>query len=176
MSFTEHLRKTPALNRYLVIFGILFFVSQGLLIWVLDDVAPQLLAIQTTFTESSFHAIVDKWESDEINKFRMHFHLDIVHPIWYALFFAAALAKLFNLNNITNRYNGFIWLPIIAGFCDFAENSMHAPFASNLANISQPYIILAAAFATTKWIFVGCFTVGIVLLLCRYYALRKRSR
>jgi len=168
------LRQSSSLNGLIVLFGTLFVLSQATIIWHLGPIRHDLLALQTTFCQAGFTAIVDEWGAAEVECFRRHFHFDIVHPIWYALFSAAVLAKLFNLNGVPKRYDTFIWTPLLAGFFDFAENSIHAPFAGQIHSMPQPYIALAAFFATVKWILVLLFFFAIVALYVRYVFRRKR--
>jgi len=108
MAFPHYLRETPLLNRYLVVFGALFVLSQALIIWLLGDVGLQLLALQTTFTKAGFTSIVSAWGPAEFEKLRVHYRFDSLHPLWYALFLAALLARLFNATNIPKQYNIFI--------------------------------------------------------------------
>ena len=138
-------------------------------------VGLQLLALQTTFTQAGFASIVSTWGPAEFAKLRAHFRVDMLHPIWYALFLAALLAKLFNVNNFSKRYNVFIWTPIIAGLCDFVENAIHAPFVFKVYSMPQPYIFLGAFFATVKWCLAGGSTIGALVLFGRHY-LEKLSK
>jgi len=176
MGFPHYLRETPLLNRYLLVFGSLFVLSQAIIIGLLGDVGLQLLALQTTFTKAGFTSIVSTWGPAEFEKLRVHFRIDMLHPIWYALFLAALLAKLFNVNNFSKRYNVFIWTPVIAGLCDFTENAIHAPFVYNFYNMHQPYIFLGALFATVKWFLAVSSTIAILALCGRYYLQRHSKR
>jgi hypothetical protein len=175
MNVPGYLRQTSSLNGLLLLFGTLFVLSQATIVWILGPVRHDLLALQTTFSQAGFTATVGQWGPAEVECFRKHFHFDIVHPVWYALFFAAVLAKLFNLQDIPKRYDIFIWMPLAAGFCDFAENSIHAPFAGQIGSMPQPYIALAASFATAKWSLVFLFCLAIVVLLVRRFFLSRTS-
>jgi len=175
MAFPHYLRETPLLNRYLVVFGALFVLSQALIIWLLGDVGLQLLALQTTFTKAGFTSIVSAWGPEEFEKLKVHYRFDMLHPIWHALFLASLLAKLFNATNIPEQYNVFIWTPVIAGLCDFAENAIHAPFVYNVYSMLQPYIFLGAFFATVKW-FLAVGTTIACLVLCGRCCFEKPSQ
>ncbi len=169
------LRQSTSLTGVIVLFGTLFVLSQATIVWTLGPIQHDLLALQTTFSQAGFAAITDEWGPEEVECFRRHFHFDIVHPIWYALFSAAVLARLFNLNGVPKRYDTFIWTPLLAGFFDFAENSIHAPFAGQIHSMPQPYIALAAFFATVKWILVLLFFLAIVVLYVRCAFRRNTS-
>ena len=175
MGFPNHLRETPSLNRYLLVFGSLFLLSQALIVWLLGEVGLQLLALQTTFTKAGFTSLVNEWGLAEYEKLRMHYRLDMLHPIWYALFLAALLAKLFNANNASKRYDTFIWTPVIAGCCDFAENAIHAAFVYHVYSMPQPWIFLGGLFATAKW-FLAVGATAAILALCGRYCLESASQ
>ena len=100
--------------------------------------------------------------------------IDMLHPVWYALFLSAALSKLFNVNSISKEYNISIWTPIIAGFCDFAENAIHAPFIYGVYSMSQPWIFMGASFATVKWVLAAGATT-VCFGLCGSYLLSRVS-
>jgi hypothetical protein len=157
MSLADFLRECkPAATWALVA---IFLASQLSIFLILGrKVGKDLLKLQLSFTKRAFGDIVNAWSEDERARFRRHFLLDIVHPIWYSILLALLMANTMP----KNRFEYMVWLPILAGLCDMVENSIHAPMAAQFDKLGQPGIAIAALFATLKWVLV---LVTIVLLV-----------
>lgn len=145
----------------------IYVVSQTTIGMLLGNkLGAELVPMQLSFTRDRFNAIVSTWAPEHLEQFRHHFYLDFIHPAWYGLMLAWALAKV-----VPNIRKQLIWIPIIAGLCDLGENSIHASalFGGTFKDLDQPWIWMSSTFALTKW----CLVLVSVVLIVTYFVRRR---
>lgn len=122
-------------------------------------VGSQLVPMQLAFTKARFDSVVSGWTDVNLLQLQHHFYLDFVHPLWYGLMLAWALAK-----TLPASRHALVWIPVIAALCDVCENTLHAVplFQGTFRELDQPYIAIGSAFAATKWMLA---VVSIVLIV-----------
>jgi len=144
-------------TRMVVISGIVYFISQAYIASILHDLNPLLFVkAQTTFSKEVYLELLSAWQAAGLmpNYFK-HFYLDFFHPVFYAVFLSALMAKAMNLNGASSGYNRLLLLPFIAGAMDLVENCFHLSFISNADSITQTKIIISALAANIKWALAG---------------------
>lgn len=163
MSF-DALRKKLCSTRFLVVSAVLFVASQASIGAILRDVGPaRVLRAQTTFSKETFLAIVGEWQREGVMpQYYRHFIPDFVHPVWYALLFAALLARGLDRQGLPERWNAVLLLPFVAGAFDLVENCLHLLFLSDLGAVTQPLIALSALASNLKWALLA---VSLVVVL-----------
>ena len=131
-------------------------------------VGSELIQMQLAFTKPRFDAIVSGWTDTNLQQFQHHYYLDFIHPVWYGLMLAWALAK-----TLPASHKSLVWMPIVAGVCDICENTLHAipSFQGTFRELDQPYIAISSGFAATKWS-LAVLSIGFVVT----YFLRGRRR
>lgn len=155
----------------IVIFGVLFVISQTIIGIIIHDLNPLLfIQAQTTFSKDVFVDLLAQWQQAGLmSNYAHHFYPDFLHPVWYAVFLCALMAKAMNLNQISPKFNFLLLAPVVAGLLDLVENIFHVLFISDNAAITQPRIFASALSANLKW---GL--AGISILIIGFLFLRHR--
>ena len=159
----------------IIIFGVLYLISQTIIGIIIHDLNPLLfIKAQTTFSKVVLLDLFAQWhQAGLMPNYCRHFYFDFLHPLWYAGFLCALMAKAMNLNQIPQKFNLLLLIPIIAGLLDLVENSFHVLFISNADAITQPRIFVSALSANLKWGLAGVSILIIAFMLVNYF--RKRS-
>ncbi len=132
-------------------------------------VGAELIPMQLSFTKARFDSVVGGWTDQHLLQLQHHFYLDFVHPAWYGLMLAWALAKTLPANRQV-----LVWIPIIAALCDLCENTLHAIplFKGAFRELDQPVIAVSSTFSAAKWLLA---TVAVVLIIY-FFPRSRRSR
>ena len=130
-------------------------------------VGAELVPMQLAFSKHRFDAIVTGWSAENLMQFQHHYYLDFIHPLWYGVTLAWALAK-----TLPPGRKSLVWLPVVAAFCDLGENTLHAipAFNGTFRELDQPVIALSSTLAATKWLLA---TVSVVLIAVYFIRARK---
>jgi hypothetical protein len=169
---TENIRSKLGATRIVIIFGIIYFISQTIIGLILHDLNPWLFVkAQTTFSKDVYLALLNQWEQTGLmSNYWHHFYLDFFHPIWYAVFLSALMAKAMTLNELSGRHNWLLLLPFVAGLMDLVENCFHVIFISDVHAITLQKIFISALAANIKWGLAGISIVTVIILFGRYLA------
>ena len=112
-----------------------------------------------------------------MDNYRRHFYFDFLHPLWYALFLSAFMARGFNRNRLSSKANWMLCLPFIAGLMDLIENCFHVRFISDVDTIPSWMIVASASAANVKWLLAGTsIVIGIVFISKRPQAGTEEER
>ncbi len=162
------------LNRLPVKAGAAFFcvyvISQVFIAMLLGHkVGAELVPMQLAFSKHRFDTIVTGWSTENLAQFQHHYYLDFIHPLWYGVTLAWALAK-----TLPPGRKWLVWLPVVAALCDLCENVLHAipAFNGTFRELDQPVIALSSTFAATKWLLAA---VSVVLVVVYFIRARKPS-
>lgn len=161
-------------REYIIIFGILYFVFQFLIVYVLNDLSvKEVIKLQMLFSSDAFIDILKLWnEADLIKFYKRHFLFDFFLPIWYGIFLISLMSKLFNANQVNQKLNYFLMLPFFAGIFDIFENILHLIVLCNLDVACKVLIGISQVFSTLKWLLV-LVSLIIILIMCVKYYVRK---
>lgn len=140
-------------SRLLVVFGVLFLLSQAMIASILRDLGLlQFVRAQTTFSKATFLALARSWESAQLlPQYQRHFYFDFLHPVWYSCLLAGLIAKGLDRRGASERWSWLLLIPFLAGLMDLVENCFHVRFIADLAAVTQPMITLSALAANLKW-------------------------
>ncbi len=158
--------------KIVIIFGILYIISQLIIVSILHNLdTKQVFELQTTFSSDTFHEIINSWKNNGILGFyKKHFIFDFPHPIWYSIFFGSFMSKLFHLNLVGEKYNYLILLPFIAGILDLLENILHVVIVlSDISNISKIAVLISGMATNLKWFFAFVSLFIIVVMIIKYF-------
>jgi hypothetical protein len=130
---------------------------------------PGIPAIQLTFTEAGFRAVLNAWRPEDVARFSAHFAIDFPFLACYGA-----------LGYLLTRRSGLFWrvrqrtksllalsLPVAAA-ADAIENALHLYFLYGSAPAEALYFAAGVA-ASVKWLLIVTF------VCCAAYALRKRA-
>lgn len=128
--------------------------------------SPGIPALQLTFNEAAFKAILAQWGPDGIDLFRRHFRIDFPVLASYGLFgyLFVRYGYLFRQLDWTTRRLSSWTLPGAAGL-DAIENLFHLQFISEPATDTPALYLIAGLVATAKWLLIANFGAGTLYLL-----------
>lgn len=131
-------------------FALVLFIALGV---YLSPLAPNILALQFTFTEPAFHAVLGKWQSSGIALYRSHFPVDFVLLALYGIF-GFVFGKAFSAPRQVTEGNGQIlaWSLPVAATADALENVLHLLLTDGQPNHTQALYAIAGVAASVKWL------------------------
>ncbi len=155
--------------RIIGVFGAAYLLSQVTIAATLGAIGPeQVLRLQTTLSPAVFSAIVQDWQSTGvIDGYWRHYRYDFIHPLWYGVWLAAAMAKAFEANRIEARHDPWLCLPLVAASLDLVENLFHVLFLSWPSTVVAPLVVLSGLAALAKWLLAGASLAVVVSLSAR---------
>jgi len=128
--------------------------------------SPGIPALQFTFDEAAFKAILAQWGPDGVDLFRRHFRIDFAVLASYALFgyLLARYGCLFRqLDRTIRRLSS--WIMPGAAALDAIENLLHLQLISEPATHAPALYLIAGLVATVKWLLIANFMAGTLYLL-----------
>ena len=156
--------------------GGVYFVSQLAIGSILQQVGvSKALALQITLSSDTFRAVASELiATGKIAAYYRHFYLDFFHPIWYAAFLSLFAARMFNANNVSDRFNFLLLAPFVAGACDLGENIMHLYFLHDLRNATPALVAFSGTMTNTKWT-LAFLCVATIIALAGRRLFRRRG-
>jgi hypothetical protein len=141
-----------------------------------SSLVPGIPALQLTFNEAAFKAILTQWGNDGITVFRTHLRIDFLVLTSYGSFgylFVRYGALFQQLSKSVRQVAS--WVMPIAALLDAIENLLHLQLISDAA-IHPPALYLTAGLvATGKWLLIADFMAGtLYLLLSNWHHGRKQ--
>ncbi len=126
-SFLNRFREQISSTGVLVISGILFLISQIIILILLSGLnIKDVFVFQTTFSKDMVMDIMLFWiEKGLINNYMTHFYIDFINPFFYTIFLCSIIAKMLNATEAEDRLNLLLLFPIFAGAADLGENTIH---------------------------------------------------
>lgn len=142
----------------ILVFGLIYFASQAAIAVIVDPLGADMLIVQTTLSDAHVREIFARWAAAGLlDTYASHYRFDNIHPLWYAMFLAAMLAKGFNANGVSPPFNVLLLLPFVSGACDVTENLFHQSFLADRANITAAHVLISNGAALVKWLLaLGC--------------------
>lgn len=142
----------------ILVFGLIYFVSQAAIAVIVHPLGADMLIVQTTLSDEHVREIFARWATAGLlDTYASHYRFDNIHPLWYAMLLATMLAKGFSANGVPARFNVLLLLPFVAGACDVTENLFHQSFLADRANITAAHVLMGNGAAIVKWLLaLGC--------------------
>ncbi len=131
-------------------FALVLFIALG---FYLSPLKPSILALQFTFTEPAFHAVLGKWQPSGISLYRSHFPVDFVLLALYGIL-GFVFGKAFSASRQVTEGNAQIlaWSLPVAATADAAENVMHLFLTESQPNQAQALYAIPGVAASVKWL------------------------
>lgn len=151
--------------------SLIYLVSQAVIGAILHPLgAVNVIRAQTTLSAETWLSFARAWESAGLlYRYRAHFLVDFIHPLWYALALAAAIAWGLQRNGAPAAWDRSLLLPVVAAVMDVVENVCHLVFLSDLDAVSRSLVVVSATASNTKWVLAAASVV-----LASVLALRAR--
>jgi hypothetical protein len=168
-SFLDRFKNYIGSLKIIIFSGIIYFISQAIIIFIFENVGSEyVLKLQTTLSADYFRETMEYFKKTGIMEYYiMHYYFDFLHPIWYSVFLSASLSWLFISLHILKKYNWFILIPFIAGFCDLLENTIHSILITNFDLITPLPVAVSGIVSIVKWSLAGISLIAIILLFLR---------
>ena len=132
--------------------GLVLAASQAYLIYLVDDLRPNILVLQLTFDANGYWGILGQWGEAGREAYRGHFGYDTLHALIYAVFgyllatrggvFAAAEARL---------GRRAAWMLPVAALLDLLENHLQLQLLAGPSGAQVAAIPLSALCSAAKW-------------------------
>lgn len=153
----------------LVLLGIAFAVSQATILTLLHPVGgAAVFRFQTTLSAADFAATLERWRAAGVlDAYWRHYALDFIHPVLYASFVAALLARGLDANRISHRYDTVLLAPLVAGTFDLVENAIHVALLADPARIGPLPVVASGVAAILKWTLLAASLVTAAALALR---------
>ncbi|MBN1534169.1 MAG: hypothetical protein JXA20_15970 [Spirochaetes bacterium] len=166
MNLLDALREKTGNRRCVLAFGALYLASQAIIGIVLHPLgAGKVIAAQTTLSAPLLHTVFGEWRADGlIDRYALHFYFDFLHPFWYGLFLASAMALVLNRSGAPRGRSALLALPLLAGTCDCTENIFHIIFLNQGGSVVQPWVALSGIASIAKWSLAALSIAAICLL------------
>jgi hypothetical protein len=131
-----------------------------------SPLSPGIPALQLTFNEADFKAILTRWGPAGLDLFRSHFLFDFPVLLSYGLFgyLLVRYGCLFRqLDPTSRRLSG--WVLPIAATLDAIENLLHLQLISDTTDHAPALYLIAGLVATGKWLLIANFMAGALYLM-----------
>jgi hypothetical protein len=128
--------------------------------------SPGIPALQLTFNEADFKAILAQWGPEGIALFRSHFRIDFPVLVSYGAFgyLLVRYGCLFRQLDWATRSISSWTMPGAAGL-DAIENLLHLWLISESGTHAPALYLIAGLVATGKWLLIANFMTGALYLL-----------
>jgi len=168
----DHIRQNLGRTWIIVLFGLVYLVSQVTILIILGPIEHSMLNLQLSgFSVAEYVSVFNSWEaSGDMAYYRAHFILDDIHWVWYSVLFTALLSWLFERCEIPSERNWFLLLPLASGLLDWYENRLQHVFLSSrdLATIIDPLPLYSTLASDIKWLLALTYIVATIVLMARF--------
>jgi hypothetical protein len=129
--------------------------------------SPTIPELQLSFSEAAFRAILARWGSEGLVRFRWHFAIDFPFLLAYGTwgYLLATRADLFA--GLAGRRRLLAWLLPAAAGLDALENLLHLYLIRSDAGVPAILFPLAGSVAAGKWLLIAAFAASGLLALIR---------
>ena len=131
-----------------------------------SPLVPGIPALQLTFNETAFKAVLAQWGPDGIARFRAHLRIDFLVLTSYGVFgylFVRYRGLFQHLGKAARRVAG--WAMPVAAMLDAIENLLHLQLISEPATHAPALYLAAGLVSTGKWLLIASFLAGTLYLL-----------
>ena len=141
------------------VLALALFVTLGVYLWPLT---PSILALQFTFSEPAFQAVLEKWQPSGLHLYRSHFPADFVLLALYGIF-GFLFGKQFSTSHqvTVGHAQVMVWSLPAAAMADAGENLLHLLLTNGQPNHAQVLYAIAGVAACVKWLAFIAFTLSV---------------
>lgn len=140
--------RTLGSARAVLLFGLLYLVGQGVMLWFLPDLGGELLKLQVTTSWEHFQAMQAQWSDNQWAQYRAHFAPDFIFPWLYGGFLFVWLVR--HTQAVSKPFRALWALPWLAAVADCIENAIHMM----LLNAPQDpafWVVVSGWLSRFKW-------------------------
>lgn len=161
-----------ALGRPIVIFisACIYIISQSAVGYILapSNAGPALLEFQFSYTLDDFMLVFNRLSEAQLHSLRLHFYIELIHPLWYGILLFSIVSWLLKLNGSQHELNFLLYPVFLLVACDCVENIFHYNWLYQIGTPSDPWVFVAGFAATLKWALIFSYIFLIGLLAIRY--------
>lgn len=147
----------PAMTSHLALACLALFSGIALYLLPLE---PNLLALQFSFNQNDFQAVLAQWQGEELQRFKLHFMADFALLTCYGLWGYCWVHTAIWLQRASWR-NALAWLLPLAALSDALENLLQLYLLDQTAALHWLYP-LAGTMALLKWLLLTSFALLLV--------------
>lgn len=164
----------------MIITGILYFISQGIILYILNPIGiDAVMRFQLTFDSESIAALLNAWGDAGIETFKEHFYFDFLHPLWYSAFLFFTMLFLQTKLSSYNKSESvpkYIYIPFVAAFLDIAENFLEIDIINQRLNLTSILVFTTGIVSLLKWLISLISLIIIASLAVRLAVQARRAR
>ncbi|MCD6476455.1 MAG: hypothetical protein J7K85_09395 [Anaerolineaceae bacterium] len=133
-----------------------------------------LFTMQTAFSTAKMETILSEWGEEGVSAYLRMMWADFFFPAGYGIALASAITLLAIPRGEAPNKKVLILmlLPLIAGLCDMVENIFHLFLLQNPQNLPAFPTLLAASFASVKWLLL--FASALIIVAYSFLSFRRR--
>lgn len=140
------------IDRRLIGWSALFVVSQANIVRLLGSTGPNVLAVQTAWSEERYRHILASMDEAETARFRSHYPPDFVHPAIYAAALRAGARSLATKTTLNSRTTDILAVaPVMSAACDYIENIVGLTLVEHQEMISDNIVRATTVVSAVKW-------------------------
>lgn len=134
----------------------------------LSPLQPSILALQFTFNQPSFQAILAAWKPEGVLLYRSHLPIDFGLLLFYGGF-GYVLASKTAVFTPFSPVTGVLlrWLAPLAALCDMVEDALHWRFTSGVPQPDSSLYLVSGISSTLKCALLGVFLLSVLLALAK---------
>ncbi len=134
----------------------------------LSPLHPHILALQFTFDQASFQAILAAWKPEGVLRYRAHLPIDCGLLLCYGAFGYVVASQTALFAHFSPIAAGLLrWIVPAAAFCDAVENALHWRLTSGAPPAEPVLYWIAGTSATLKCALLAVFLLAVVLARTR---------
>ena len=164
-SLADFMRETPLLVRSWWIGAITTIALSLLMMPHLEGY--NILALQFAYSQQEFVSIINAMSAEAQHGFGMHYRYDFLYPVAYGLWMSTTLAWLMERADSKPLFNAIIYLPMLAGLFDLAENSFIVPYALDFTQVTDTAVYWQSVCASIKYGLLGIGTLTMLAIAPR---------
>lgn len=170
-----YLREKLGKKKSIIMLFILTIIIQIVMAVIMRDInMKEFLEMQITLNKEKFVSIINSWNEAQINAYHLHFYIDFIYLIFYALLLFSIVSFFYNHANVKSRGVIFLLLPFIISLFDIIENTFHIYFIATNYQMPSYLVMISGVFSIQKWVFVFIELYVIALLFFKLTILHKR--
>ena len=164
------LGKKPVLLASLASLTFMFVIAMYIVNPAIDGKdGSGLLALQLAFDKELGIEIISHWGAKGIAFYNRWYLVDYLYAVSYSVFLASLLSFLIFRKSKENSSLLTITplIALVAGACDWLENTLEFVFIQNPAIFSSTLFFLHSIVAVVKWVSISIVVISIISLLIK---------
>ncbi len=157
----KRLREKLQTGRAVTVLGILFLCTQTVVAVILNPLGVgTFLKLQLSLSKDFYGTTFDAWKAEGVfARYPLHLYPDLLHPLFYSLFFFSALACLLKGEPDSPKVRFLLALPLVSGLSDYVENAIQFSILSG--HLTSPLVFASGLASWVKW---GLALISILLM------------